>query len=152
MLTVRINQCCIEYEWIKLDELQYSWLTYTQYFMSTYEYRKNNSLLISGTYFSLFIRSLIINVKKFHRKIKIWTRSYESNIFRMSWVWCQYCTHNHCNLYVWNNVVMSTNESKYLNLKTVDSLILKISWVLMSSEKTIYCWSLLENSFTCLHQ
>ena len=57
-----------------------------------------------------------------------------------------YCTHTHCNLYLWINIVVSTNESEELNFntRTVDSLILKISWVLMSSEKTIHWWSLVD--------
>ena len=33
-------------------------------------------------------------------------------------------------------------DSNHSNFNTVDSLIFKISWVLMSSKKTIHCWSL----------
>ena len=40
---------CTEYVCIRVVEFQYRWLTHAQNFMSTYEYRKNNSLLISGT-------------------------------------------------------------------------------------------------------
>ena len=32
-----INQCCTEYEWIRVVEFQCCWLTYTQDYMSAYE-------------------------------------------------------------------------------------------------------------------
>ena len=69
--------------------------------------------------------------------------AYESNIFQMEWVWCQRCTHTHCNLHLKMNVVVSINESEYIVKFQYCWLIFKISWVLMSSEKTILCWSYL---------
>ena len=48
--------------------------------------------------------------------------AYESNIFRMVWVWCQ------CH----KSIIMTW-------ISIVDLLLFKISWVLMSSEKIIHC-------------
>ena len=61
--------------------------------------------------------------------------AYGSNILRMVWVCCQRFMDTYCNLHLQIKVAV------WVWMRSVNLLIFKISWMLLSIEKTTHCWS-----------
>ena len=98
-----INQYWTEYEWIRVIEFQYYWLTHNQNYMSSEELS-----------FVVVVRILIA------------TYTYKSTV--------KVCTNE------WFISIVVKMQYRWLTFK--------ISWALMSSEKTIHYWTLLQTCNT----
>ena len=124
---------------------------------------KTGSIFVCVSHINRQASEIACLTKTSHKTVNFdeWFESLESfiNIFLNLWIWMSrrmnqtyfewyefdinvvlmlIATYTYKSMLNW---VLMNKSSWYFN--TVDSLILKITWVLMSSEKTIHCWSLL---------